>query len=311
MFLIGKGTILFMLAYGATAGESNESCSASPDETKGVVWLQHTKKIEKARRELQEPKEDIDDEEDVGESFLSEEVDHPYLCTAAEGMCWYPCNLLSQQDCDGCNKLMCPHEETPDEDPGEEQKQIKAPAECLYRGGMLGQINGLHGSRLDCQNMVSVGHGVSKEQCLIDGQAHNPSHIAYNAVTQECRAVPRDETCIPRAGKNDYHYFDCDHRCSFANPATCIFVDDQGIVTGMKEDGKKPGPEARGVSADMCLLICENVAESNGRPGDGCCAWNQNQNNCRFFQSSEGNTGTLKHGGNKNKWAVELSTCPP
>jgi len=241
---------------------------------------------------------------------LDQPVAPPYLCIAAMGMCWYPCNILTTTDCDGCNALMCPHvapgTTTPAPTPG---PTLRAPAQCLYKGGMLGQNNGLHGSRLGCANDVTIGTGVSKEECLIDGQAHNARHISYNAQTQVCKAVPANERCQTRVGRNNFHYFDCEHRCPLINPSRCVFVDDSGVVTGQRGDGNKPRAEAKGVDAEMCLLICENVAAVNGNPNNGCCQWNQKQNNCRFFETTPTNTGTLKTGGNKNKWSVELATC--
>ena len=50
---MGKGTVLLMLVYGATARESRDTCSPSPRATEGTAMVQRTARMEKTNSNME------------------------------------------------------------------------------------------------------------------------------------------------------------------------------------------------------------------------------------------------------------------
>merc|ERR1719422_2025586 len=201
--------------------------------------------------------------------------------------------------CDHCTNTHC--SSTP----------IKKPEECMYIGANLPERSIKMGlNKIGCKEEETISTGKDLESCLEDGQSHNPAVISYNQITKECRAMPKDTPCTDQRGLKNFHYYDCDHKCSFESTSKCVFVDDDsGDVTGNRKDGDKPKVEEWGITSVECLEECERAAKKSGAKNAGCCQWNQKGGQCRYYQNTNGKTGTIVPARNKNKWSVYLKNC--
>lgn len=241
----------------------------------------------------------------VQQKMIQEDELSLSTCPKADQFCFWPCVVQDDQvGCDACTSMMCPAPVA-----GAPQNPPTTPEECLYMGANLDDRVSLKGMSIGCLNMDPIA-ATTQEECLTEGQAHNGKHIAWNALTNTCTAVPLGEACNPGRALLNFHYFDCNHQCHFNAESKCVFIeDDGGAVTGNTNSGNKPRVLARAVDAGTCLHKCEEAAESAGTANEGCCQWNQKRANCRYYANTNGNAGTSTTARNRQKWSVELSDC--
>jgi len=223
---------------------------------------------------------------------------YPYKCEAARSNCWYICEEGYIQVCDKCNLDVCPDDEP----------NFKPPEQCMYQGG-----DNIKSGRLGCAEMVKIGDDMTVGECLTAAQTnHNPAHIGYKHAKgkrlSQCWSIPDTAVCTSKKGANGLHYYDCSHKCAFTDNNKCVY-DDGTQITGHRKSVDFPEQVREIVDASTCLFACEEAARKNKKYIGGCCQWNEQRANCRYFGTTNEKTGKQTSARNQNKWAVNLEKC--